>query len=61
MRGRRSFAERLALALELLADPRYDALLEPATRFEHLPREMAKLLAGGLCHLITYGNDGCSA
>jgi threonine dehydrogenase-like Zn-dependent dehydrogenase len=61
MRGRRGFAERLALALELLADDRYDALLEPATRFECLPQAMGTLLAGGLCHLITYGNDGCSA
>jgi threonine dehydrogenase-like Zn-dependent dehydrogenase len=61
MRGRRSFAERLALALDLLADPAYDALLEPATNFENLPRAMPKLLTGGLCHLVTYGNDACSA
>ena len=56
MRGRRSFAERLALALDLLADPAYDALLEPATPFETLPEAMPKLLAGGLCHVVTYGN-----
>jgi len=60
MRGRRSFAQRLTLALALLADPAYDALLEPATRFEDLPHAMGKLLAGGLCHLVTYGNDACS-
>jgi len=60
MRGRRSFAERLTLALDLLADPAYDALLEPPTNFEDLPHAMGKLLAGGLCHLVTYGNDACS-
>jgi threonine dehydrogenase-like Zn-dependent dehydrogenase len=60
MRGRRDFAGRLALALDLLADPAYDALLEPATKFDDLPQAMGKLLAGGLCHLITYGNDACS-
>jgi hypothetical protein len=61
VRGRRTHAERLALALNLLADSAYDALLEPATTFEDLPREMPRLLAGGLCHLVTYGNDSCSA
>jgi len=60
MRGCRNFAERLALALDLLADPAYDALLEPPTRFEDLPHTMNRLLAGGLCHPITYGNDACS-
>ena len=33
MRGRRTHAERLALALDLLADPAFDALLEAPTRF----------------------------
>jgi threonine dehydrogenase-like Zn-dependent dehydrogenase len=61
MRGRRTHAERLALALLLLADPAYDALIEPATNFEDLPRAMPRLLAGGLCHLVTHGNDVCSA
>jgi hypothetical protein len=55
MRGKRSHAERLALALELLADPRYDALLEGPTRFEDMPDAMPRILApGGLCHVITY-------
>jgi hypothetical protein len=62
MRGRRSHAERLALALELLADPRYDTLLEGPTRFEDLPQTMPRILApGGLCHVITYGASECSA
>jgi hypothetical protein len=58
MRGRRSHAERLALALELLTDARYDALLDGPTRFEDMPRDMPRILApGGLCHVITYGTD----
>ncbi len=56
MRGRRSYAQRLGLALDLLADPAYDMLLEPATRFEDLPEAMPRLLAGGLCHVVEYGS-----
>ena len=55
MRGRRTHAERLTLALDLLADPVFDSLLEGPTRFEDLPRAMPAILApGGLCHVITY-------
>ncbi len=61
MRGRRSHTQRLALALDLLKDAAYDALLEPPTRFVDLPAAMPRLLAGGLCHVITYGTDLCSA
>ncbi len=58
MRGRRSHGERLALALELLADARYDALLDGPTRFEDMPEAMPHVLAsGGLCHVITYGTE----
>jgi NADPH:quinone reductase-like Zn-dependent oxidoreductase len=58
MRGRRSHGERLAMALELLADPAYDALLEGPTRFEDMPHMMPRILApGGLCHVITYGTE----
>jgi threonine dehydrogenase-like Zn-dependent dehydrogenase len=58
MRGRRSHADRLAIALDLLADPAYDALLEGPTRFDDLPQEMPRLLAtGGLCHVIRYGTE----
>ena len=56
MRGRRSYGQRLALALDLLADAAYDALLEPPTRFEDLPSAMPRLLAGGLCHVVSYGD-----
>jgi threonine dehydrogenase-like Zn-dependent dehydrogenase len=55
MRGRRTYAQRLALALDLLADPAYDLLLDGPTRFETLPDAMPRILApGGLCHVITY-------
>jgi threonine dehydrogenase-like Zn-dependent dehydrogenase len=61
MRSRRSHAERLALALELLADEALDALLEPPTPFADLPAAMPALLSGGLCHVISYGTTPCSA
>jgi threonine dehydrogenase-like Zn-dependent dehydrogenase len=61
MRGRRSHGERLAMALGLLADPAFDALLGETVAFETLPERMGGLLAGGLCHVVTYGEDGCSA
>jgi len=55
MRGRRTHAERLAIALALLDNPAYDALLEGPTRFHDLPEAMPRILApGGLCHVITY-------
>lgn len=58
LRGRRTHAERLALALDLLADERYDALLDGPTRFEDMPDAMPRILApGGLCHVITYGAE----
>jgi len=58
MRGRRSHAERLAIALELLDDARYDALLDGPTRFEDMPATMQRILAPGcLCHVITYGTE----
>ncbi len=56
--SRRTFAERLALALELLRDPAFDALLTGESRFAELPEVMARLAAGtlpALCHTLTYG------
>ena len=62
MRGRRTYGQRLALALDLLADPVYDSLLEGPTRFAILSDAMPGILApGGLCHVITYGETECSA
>ncbi len=58
MRGRRSYAQRLGLALDLLSDPAYDGLLDGPTAFDDLPSAMNRVLApGGLCHVITYGNE----
>ena len=54
MRGRRSHGERLAMALDLLADPVFDHLLDAVVPFADLPRRMSGLLAGGLCHVVTY-------
>jgi threonine dehydrogenase-like Zn-dependent dehydrogenase len=59
--ARRTTADRLALALELLHDPAFDALITGQSRFGELPDVMARLSAGSLpalCHTITY--DGAS-
>ena len=56
-RGRRDFADRLAFALELLADPAYDALITGACDFEDLPDVLPRLARGdlaALCHLVNY-------
>jgi NADPH:quinone reductase-like Zn-dependent oxidoreductase len=55
--GRRTAGDRLALALELLRDDAFDALLSGESRFDELPAVMARLAAGdlpALCHTITY-------
>jgi 2-desacetyl-2-hydroxyethyl bacteriochlorophyllide A dehydrogenase len=59
MRGRRSYAERMALALSLLADARLDALLDAPSRFDDLPATMAGLAAapGVLCHVVLHHPD----
>ncbi|MGP4023476.1 zinc-dependent alcohol dehydrogenase [Actinomadura sp. 3N407] len=56
-RARRSFADRLALALRLLSDPAFDALITGESAFGDLPRIMPRLASGelpALCHRITY-------
>jgi threonine dehydrogenase-like Zn-dependent dehydrogenase len=55
--GRRTYADRLALALELLADPSFDALLTGACDFAELPDVLPRLASGelpALCHLVRY-------
>jgi threonine dehydrogenase-like Zn-dependent dehydrogenase len=55
--ARRTTADRLALAFELLRDPAFDVLVTGESRFEELPGVMARLAAGSLpalCHTITY-------
>lgn len=59
-RGRRSTGDRLRLALELLRDPAFDALLTGSSPFEELPDVMPRLADGSLpalCHTITYDLD----
>jgi NADPH:quinone reductase-like Zn-dependent oxidoreductase len=61
MRGRRSFGDRMAQALGLLADPALEALVGPATPFQDLPQALPGLLNSApgqpapLCPLVTYG------
>jgi threonine dehydrogenase-like Zn-dependent dehydrogenase len=55
--ARRTTADRLALALELLRDPAFDVLVTGESRFDELPGVMARLAEGSLpalCHTITY-------
>ncbi|HET6210552.1 MAG TPA: zinc-binding alcohol dehydrogenase [Jatrophihabitans sp.] len=59
-RASRSTADRLALALRLLRDPAFDALLSGTSSLPELPETMARLAAGelpALCHTISY-QDG---
>jgi threonine dehydrogenase-like Zn-dependent dehydrogenase len=58
--GRRTTADRLALALDLLRDPAFDVLVTGESRFAELPRVMERLAAGSLpalCHEITYDGE----
>ncbi|NEC74268.1 dehydrogenase, partial [Streptomyces rochei] len=59
--GTRTYADRLALALDLLADPALDALVTGESAFAELPDVMPGLASGdipALCHRIRYaGND----
>jgi threonine dehydrogenase-like Zn-dependent dehydrogenase len=58
--GRRTTADRLALALELLRDPVFDALVTGESCFDDLPNVMSRLAAGSLpalCHTITYDGE----
>ena len=57
-RGSRTHADRLALALELLRDPGFDALISGVSPFDELPALMPKLAEGkmpALCHTVSYG------
>jgi threonine dehydrogenase-like Zn-dependent dehydrogenase len=55
-RASRSYADRLALALELLRDPAFDALVTGKSSFDQLPSVFAGTVPG-LCHLITYNGE----
>ncbi|MEU2280361.1 zinc-binding alcohol dehydrogenase [Streptomyces sp. NPDC013178] len=56
-RANRTYADRLALALELLADQALDALVTGESAFEELPEVMPQLADGripALCHRVRY-------
>jgi NADPH:quinone reductase-like Zn-dependent oxidoreductase len=56
-RARWSHRRRLALALDLLADPVFDRLITGDSAFDDLPQAMARLARdpdGALCHLVRY-------
>jgi hypothetical protein len=56
-RGSRTPRDRLLLAVELLRDPAFDALLSGSSPFGELPEVMARLADGrlpALCHTIAY-------
>ncbi|AWT46438.1 MULTISPECIES: zinc-dependent alcohol dehydrogenase [Streptomyces] len=62
--GTRSYGDRLALALDLLADPVFDALVTGESAFEDLPEVLPRLASGelpALCHRIRYQDPGSSA
>jgi threonine dehydrogenase-like Zn-dependent dehydrogenase len=54
----RTYADRMALALRLLRDPAFDALITGESPFADLPKVLPALADGSLpalCHVITYG------
>ncbi len=56
-RARRTRADRLSLALDLLHDDVYDALISGSSPFAELPDTMRRLTSGelpALCHVIDY-------
>lgn len=58
-RAHRGYADRLALALDLLADPALDALITGESAFEDLPDVMTRLASGdlpALCHRVRYAD-----
>ena len=62
-RARRGYAGRMALALRLLADPVFDALITRDIPFADLPREMSRLAGepSTLCVRVTYDEEGSRA
>jgi threonine dehydrogenase-like Zn-dependent dehydrogenase len=56
--ARRTSRDRLLLALDILRDPAFDALLDGPSPFRALP-EVLPALAGrpGLCHTISYDDE----
>ncbi len=60
----RTYADRLALALDLLADPVLDTLVTGESAFAELPELMPRLASGeipALCHRIRYDGEDTEA
>ncbi|GAB3443305.1 zinc-dependent alcohol dehydrogenase [Actinophytocola sediminis] len=58
-RGRRDYAQRLAVAMDLLADPGFDALITGECRFAELPavlNRLNKIELTALCVRVSYDN-----
>ena len=56
----RDYGQRLALALDLLRDPAFEALVTGRSSFDDLPEVMPRLAAGSLpalCHVIDYPEE----
>jgi threonine dehydrogenase-like Zn-dependent dehydrogenase len=57
---RRGYADRLALSLDLLADPRFETLVTGRSGFAELPEVLSRLADGSLpalCHVIDYPEE----
>jgi threonine dehydrogenase-like Zn-dependent dehydrogenase len=57
--GRKGYAERMAVAMELLADPLFDALVTRECRFDELPVALPTLISdepSALCLRVMYDN-----
>jgi NADPH:quinone reductase-like Zn-dependent oxidoreductase len=58
--ARRTPADRLALALQLLRDPAFDALLTGESTLDELPEVLPRLVSGDLpaiCHTVRYDEE----
>ncbi|MEV7551355.1 zinc-binding alcohol dehydrogenase [Amycolatopsis sp. NPDC089917] len=59
-RSNRSYADRLGIALEILADPTFEVLVNGECRFHELPDVLPRLAAnepGTLCLRVTYQRE----
>ncbi|MFF5566357.1 zinc-binding alcohol dehydrogenase [Streptomyces sp. NPDC012623] len=62
-RSSRTYADRLALSLDLLADPVFDALITGECAFDELPGVLGRIAGGelpGMCHRVVYGAETAS-
>ncbi|SDW27139.1 Threonine dehydrogenase [Amycolatopsis xylanica] len=60
----RTYADRMALALDLLADPVFDTLVTGESPFDELPSVLPRLASGelpALCHRIDYRREHASS